>query len=260
MTRARRARPEFAMPRRNAQLAIAVLGLWLLPLAAGHGPPATRAGEVRILVDQNDDCSGDDGTAAAECNGTHDLVAMDLREAWDEAFAAQVVVFRFLLNGGAPADGFVDVLTFRTGQGVRSFELRTTDNLHFTGTFDRVNATGPIGDGARFAVEGTVRLSTLGAIPGDVISEFQVQAFHGTTAGDVMPGTYSTEDGRGPVGSAEMASPTELARPSYRLVGSHAPGTSASPTPQGDDPGAPGVSLGAVALALALVALALRRR
>src|SRR5688572_31439732 len=79
--------------------AVAIALLLPPPPAAAHGPPVVRDQDTRLLADHNDDCGGDDAGALENCRGSHDLVSLDLREAYDEELG-NVVVFRLLMNLG----------------------------------------------------------------------------------------------------------------------------------------------------------------
>ncbi len=174
-------------------LAAALLATLLLVagLAVAHGPPSVRDQDVRLLADHNDDCGGDTGSLS-NCNGSHDLVALDVREGHDDA-RGDVVFFRFLLNGGSGS--LRDVLTLKTAGAVKTFEIRTTDNQAFEATgFDRVTKeplldAGGAQDGTRFVVEGRVPLAALGGA-GAKLTDFLVESYTGTTRGDYMPGGY----------------------------------------------------------------------
>lgn len=178
--------------RRVAPTAL-LLGL-LLALATpatAHGPPPIRDQDTRLLADHNDDC-GDDGGSISNCNGSHDLVALDIREGHD-AKLGDIVYFRFALNHGTGS--LRDVLTVKVNGATKTFEIRTTDNQKFETTgFDSVTV-GPLlsasgtQDGSRFVVEAGVKLQTLGGV-GAKLTDYLVEAYTGTTRGDYMPGGY----------------------------------------------------------------------
>lgn len=159
--------------------------------ASAHGPPPLRDQDTRLLADHNDDCGGDSGSLS-NCNGSHDLVALDIREAHDAA-RGDLVHFRFLLNGGAGS--LRDVLTVKVNGASKSFELRTTDNKAFQTTgFDVVTVApllgeGGVQDGSRFVVDAGVKLQTLGGA-GAKITDYLVESYTGSTRGDYMPGGY----------------------------------------------------------------------
>jgi hypothetical protein len=195
-----------------ALLAFLVL---LAPLAAAHGPGPAMDQDARLLADHNDDCGGDDVGALSSCRGTHDLVSLDVRELHEGG--SDLVVFRFLLNGGNAADGLRDVLSLKADGAAKTFEIRTTNNQDFQGTgFTSVSKALPTGDGTRFIVEATVRRDSLGPV-GAKLTEFKVEAFRGSTSGDYMPGGY-----HGPVG---QVSDPDQSPPTNRVAGCLRPGT-----------------------------------
>lgn len=180
------------MTRLVAAVALAAL---LVPLAAAHGAPAPRGQDSYLLDDHNDDCGGHSAADPDRCNGTHDLIALHIQEAYD-ASLGDVVRFRFFLNGGTTSDGLRDVLTFKTGSTTRTFELRTSNNVDFQGTgFDRVAKAIPVRfpsgsvDGDRFIVEATVKASALGGV-GTKLTDYRLDAYRGPSnaRGDYVPG------------------------------------------------------------------------
>jgi hypothetical protein len=198
-------------PRFVLLLALAVL----LPMAAAHGPAPAKDQDARLLADHNDDCGGDDVGGLSNCRGTHDLVGLDVRELNDGA--NDLVVFRFLLNGGNAADGLRDVLSLKADGTTKTFEIRTTNNQDFQGTgFASVSKAVPANDGTRFIVEATVRRDALGAVDAK-LTEFKVDAFRGSTSGDYMPGGY-----HGPVGQVNDPAQSPATN---RVAGCLKPGT-----------------------------------
>lgn len=172
-----------------------VLLLLFVPVAAAHGAPPERGQDTALLADHNDDCGGHSATDPDRCNGTHDLVAMYVQEAYDPTLG-DVVKFRFMLNGGQASDGLRDVLTLKANGATKTFELRTTNNIDFQGTgFDAVAKAVPLrfpsgsADGDRFLVEATVKAASLGGI-GAKLTDYKVDAFRGSNnaRGDYMPG------------------------------------------------------------------------
>ncbi len=199
-----------------AVLAAATL-LLAMPAAQAHGGAPPRAHETRILHDMNDDCGGDGVTA--NCRGTHDLIALDVRETWDPTLG-DVLVVRLTLDKGASGAALKDTLTVKVGSATKTFALETADDKAFTGAFDRVAGPFPLNDGTRFAVEGTLKRSTLGAAVGDTLSGWALQSASGTTEGDKMPGSYRTSLGTdGPAPASEASDPTAYGPASYKLKG-----------------------------------------
>lgn len=196
----------------------ALLALALLPSASAHGPPDPLDFETALLVDHNDDC-GEDG---ASCRGTHDLIAVYVREKVD-AQHGDVVVFRFFANAGSfPVK---DVFTFKAGTASKTLELTTSDNRAFTmggnlpvarvGTGASLNDPGAPG---RFSVEITVKASELGPV-GTALTSFKVEAFKGSTKGDYMPGGFVDALGIDHANPDQGSQPTNRAAAEYKLRG-----------------------------------------
>lgn len=186
-----------------------------LPAAWAHGAPAPDARHTRLLADWLDDCGGDGGAATGACKGSHDLLALDVREVRDDALG-DAVAFRLFLDKGQPGPRR-DTLTVNTPGGARSFTFQTSDDRTFTsgGGFDRVEGPFPVpGEATRLMVDGLVRLSALGKV-GDSISAFKVEAFADGSVGDHMPGGC-----RNAVGDCIVTGPKEdYTRQSYALRG-----------------------------------------
>lgn len=210
-------KPDALPPRTLAGLLfLALLALLVfVPVAAGHGAPPALDQDTRLLADHNDDCGGDDPGSLGNCRGTHDLIALDVRER--HAGGQDLVVFRFFLNGGTASDGLRDVLSLKADGATKTFELRTTNNVDFQGTgFESVSKAISINDGTRFVVEATVKRDALGGV-GSKLTEFRVEAFRGSTAGDYMPGGY-----HGPLGQVDNPPQSPATN---RIAGCLRPGT-----------------------------------
>lgn len=52
------------------------------PLASAHGAPSPDPRHTRLLADWADDCGGDGGARTGSGKGSHDLLALDLRESF----------------------------------------------------------------------------------------------------------------------------------------------------------------------------------
>ena len=167
-------------------LAFALVVVAAVP-AGAHGPPTKRDQDFRLLADHNDDCGGDSGTLP-NCHGSHDLVGLDVLERHDGGLG-DVVVFRFILNGGSGT--LKDVLTLKAGSTTKTFELHTTDNKDFSKSVGFASVSGPIGinDGDRFIVEASVRIADLGGAT-TLLKDYRVDAYVGGSRGDYMPGGY----------------------------------------------------------------------
>lgn len=178
-----------------ALMALAVAALLLVPGAGAHGPPTVRDQDVRLLADHNDDCGGHGPGGGNNCGGSHDLVALDLREAHD-ATLGDLVYLRLMLSGGSGA--VRDVITLKAAGSTKTFELRTSDNKAFTATgFDTPVTVSPARnpdgsqDGARIVVEAGVKAHALGGVGAKIDADYKVDAYN--AAGDrrdYMPGGY----------------------------------------------------------------------
>lgn len=195
------------------------------PTGSAHGAPDPPAWMVRLQHDYNDDWGGH-----ANPHDGHDLIALDVQEAFNATRDVDVLVFRLLFGGGYNDDAtkplLRDVLTFKAKGAAVSAEFRTTDNLRFEGSFHRVR--GPfqvIGadgnpDGLRRYIEGELDLPTLGLAVGDALSDFLVQGYADTVAADHMVGGYTLNGQRtDTIPATEEAQPVSYRRPTYTLRG-----------------------------------------
>jgi len=207
--------------RRTLLATVPVVLLVLSGTASAHGAPNPRDFETRILTDQNDDC-GEHG--ADGCRGTHDLLAVSIREAHDADLGDVLVVSLWMDHGGSGAKR--DIVSFQAGGDTKTVTFRTSGDGTFTvDGAARISAPYPVPsasaqDGTRFGVDATVALSTLGIGKGDRVSGFKVDAYAGETRGDIMPGTYVTALGtEAPKGANEQGAPAEYVRAAYTLRG-----------------------------------------
>lgn len=169
--------------------------LVLLPLAGAHAPPPAKEYEMRILADYNDDWFG--------TQHGHNLVSLDLREAYNATLGDNVLIFRLMISGGYAGENPVanplpkpaalrDVITFKADGQDKGLEFVTADNVAFTGTFDAVYGPEPVlvdgaQDGTRVFVTGIARFSSLGIQAGSKLTGWFVNGFADTTAADNMP-------------------------------------------------------------------------
>lgn len=196
---------------------IVLVVAWLAPTAEAHAAPDPPDYMTRLLHDYNDDWGGDQ----AGSRDGHDVMALDIQEAYNSTFAQDVLVFRLTLNGGytgSERPELREVLTFQAKGAEQSKEFRTLDNVKFTGSFDAVNGPFPAltadgsQDGTRFYLEGSLKASTLGLKAGDKISNFFVQGYAGSDKRDHMVGGY-TIGGQ----ALDQAPPEEQSQPaSYK--------------------------------------------
>src|SRR5688572_19000334 len=80
-----------------------LLGILFAPTAAAHAAPLPPEWMTRILHDYSDDW-GSDGAQASPRDG-HDLVALDIREEYNQTFQQEAFVVRLSMNFGYDADG-----------------------------------------------------------------------------------------------------------------------------------------------------------
>jgi hypothetical protein len=171
-------------------LALLTCLLLALPTVQAHAPPPAKEYETRILTDYNDDWFGtQDG---------HNLVSLDVREAYNATLADYVMIFRLMISGGyapAPVGGgsvLSDRITFKADGTEKELSFETADNVAFTGTFDAVYGPEPVlvdgaQDGDRVFVTGVSRFSNLGILPGSKLTEWFVEGFADDADGDRMP-------------------------------------------------------------------------
>jgi hypothetical protein len=153
------------------------------------------------------------------CQGTHDLIAMDVRESYDAGSGQDQVMLRLFVNGGDAASGLKDVISLKVDGSGKTFDMRTSNNHDFQGTgFDHVGLGPALNDGTRFVIEGTMARSALGAV-GAKLTDFHVEAWKGSTNGDAMKGSYHTVTGMGPASSSEGSDPQEYSRNEYDVRG-----------------------------------------
>lgn len=143
--------------------ALSLLALLVLLPVSAHEAPEPKDQDVRLLHDCIDDYFGSDTFGGSG----YDLHTLDLREIYDETLG-NAIVFRLVLNGEGTAT--IDV-SFMVGSAGKSYKF-TKGSGAWTGTFDRVALPNDIDDGARFVLEGTVALSSIGANVGSNIADY----------------------------------------------------------------------------------------
>lgn len=190
--------PDFNNRMQRLLVAAATVALLLAAIPAGqaHAAPDPPDYMTRLLHDYNDDWGGDQ----AGSRDGHDIMALDLQEAYNATMGQNVLVFRLTMNfgyTGSQRPELREVFTFQAKGSQVSKEFKTTDNQKFTGTFDAVN--GPYHaltadgsrDGTRFYLEGIMKYSTLSVNVGDKISNFFVQGYAGPDKRDHMVGGFT---------------------------------------------------------------------
>lgn len=169
-------------------LAGILLASFAIPTAYAHAPPPAKEYETRVLADYNDDWFGtQDG---------HNLVSLDVQEAYNATFGENVLIFRLMISGGYAATGggtmLTDHITFKADGQDRELTFSTADNAAFTGTFDAVYGPEPVlvdgaQDGSRVFITGVSRFSTLGIDPGSKLTEWFVVGHADDAEADKMP-------------------------------------------------------------------------
>lgn len=199
-----------------------------LPSGVAHGAPDPPEWMTRLLADYNDDFGGPDGHSAVRDG--HELIALDVQEAYNSTLRQDTLVFRFVMNYGYDSDTtrpeLKDVLTFKAKGQTATKELRTSNNQAFTGSFDAVGAPSAVlksdgtTDGTRFYISGTLRYETLGLKVGDKLSEFFVQGYAGSAMADHMVGGYTVGNQRiEQEPPSEQADPQAYRKTDYTLLG-----------------------------------------
>lgn len=165
----------------NRVLAAGLLLLLLAPLAAAHTAAPPRSDYTRVLHDCEDDWFGDDSGLGSGRDG-YDLHTLDVREAWSEALGHHVI-FRTILNG----EGSATITLSLKADGASKSYTWTGSGSSWTGTFASIKVDNSLNDGPRFALEGTVKRSTLGADVGDKLTEYRLSSTIDGDDGDAVP-------------------------------------------------------------------------
>ena len=205
-------------------LPVAALALLLaLPLAAAHGAGTPREVEVRVLLD-DDGALGYGGCGPAQETGTActpepeglDVLALDVREAFLDDEPA--IAFRMIVQSALVHDGRGLRLTLTAVGAQQVFAVASPDGIAYTSTdFDLLQGPFDVFDGHPKAVDGWLRLSTLGVAVGDTLTGIHLDSTHHDEADDVMPGTYHSN-------GVEMPHLPHDADPGEALA-EHLPGT-----------------------------------
>lgn len=177
-----------------------LLAMAMIPMASAHASAPPPDYMVRLLHDCNDDYFGDDSSITSRPG--HDIHSLDLREAWSSELGNHVV-FKIILNG----DDDETITVALSAGGSKSYDF-VRNNGVWSGTFAKVRHIEDIGDGNRFALEGSVRVSSLGSI-GDTLRSFTVTGKSGGDTHDRIPGN-----------DAQLGGCSDnYERPDYRLAG-----------------------------------------
>lgn len=183
-------------------LPLLIAGLLLAPLAVAHVAAPPRSDFTRLLHDCNDDYFG--GDSAIGGRDGYDIHTLEVKEAWNSALGHHLV-FRTILNGEGPS---TITLSMKAGSATKSYEW-STGGSSWTGTFDRVEKKDDVDDGDRFALEGAVKRSTLGASVGQKLTDYTLQGSDGGDDHDSVPGNDNS------LGACQ----DNFRRPDYALQG-----------------------------------------
>lgn len=179
-------------------VAFALLGMTasVAPRVAAHGAAEAREIDLRVLLDDDGGLGyggcGPSEEAGAPCTPAPDgldVLALDVREAWlgDEP----AIVFRMIVQSASVHDGrgLLLALTANGAQGL--FRVASPDGVNYTSSdFDLLEGPFDVGDGFPKAVDGWLRLSTLGVNAGDEVTGIHLDSTHHDEPDDAMPGTY----------------------------------------------------------------------
>lgn len=168
----------------------------LVPGAHAHGAAAPREVDLRVLLDDDGGLGyggcGPADEAGAPCTPEPeglDVLALDVREAFLGPEPA--VAFRMVVQSAVVHDGRGLRLTLTANGTQRQFAAASPDGVAYTSTaFDLLEGPFDVFDGHPKAIDGWLRLSTLGVAVGDSITGIHLDTTHHDEPDDVMPGTY----------------------------------------------------------------------
>lgn len=184
--------------RAAASVAFAALAaaMALAPGAQAHGAGEAREVDLRVLLDDDGGLGyggcGPSEQAGAACTPAPeglDVLALDVREAW--LGDAPAIAFRMVVQGEAGHAGRGLLLTLTANGTQRTFAVASPDGVGYTSTdFDLLQGPFDVADGHPKAIDGWLRLSTLGAAAGDQVTGIHLDSTRDGEPDDVMPGTY----------------------------------------------------------------------
>lgn len=167
-----------------------------LPGVAAHGAAAPREVDLRVLLD-DDGGLGYGGCGPSEETGTSctpapeglDVLALDVREAF--LGAAPALAFRMVVQSAVVHDGRGLLLTMTANGTEHKLAIASPDGTNYTSPdFDRLEGPFDVFDGHPKAIDGWLRLSTLGLAVGDSITGIHLDSTHHDEPDDVTPGAY----------------------------------------------------------------------
>lgn len=186
------------MTKRGSLTFVSILvALLLAPTASGHGAPDARDLDHRAVADNTSygDYGGEGGVPPPLIADALDLLALDVREAYGPSAggATAGLWLRLIVQTDSEEATHRVVIDLAAGSGGATVELTTSDLTTWNAAgADAVLPGVPVGDGHPRAVDVFLSYATLGAGPGDALSEVSATSYSGDTAGDVMPGGYNT--------------------------------------------------------------------
>lgn len=197
-----------------ALLLLALGTLVSLPVASAHGTPEAREIDTRVLEEGLDllldygstnglledacgadfqDCAGL-GPLPILYEGGHDLLTLDLREAYGPAASGALepgLWTRHTFRRGSDDVTLTDVISFTLNGTAVELEMTSMDNQVFTSTtFTYVSEKYDEGEYER-GLQGFIPYSALGTGPGATLTDITVTSFVDGSPTDVMPGAYS---------------------------------------------------------------------
>lgn len=213
-------------------LAAVVAVTLLLPAALAHSTPAAREIDTRVLEEGLDllldygSANGllEDGCGAdfEQCGGVgplpvayeggHDLLSLDLREAYGPGAENGTIEpglwIRLTFRRGLADVELSDVITFELNGSTVSLDMTSMDNQVFTSqTFTYVSEKYEEGTYER-GLQAFVPYAIIGAAPGDTLTSISVTSYVDGSPTDIMPGSYYYEGQQAPDTHGTADSPT----------------------------------------------------
>lgn len=208
------------MTKRAAAVAAswAVLLLAAAP-AAGHGLPAPRSIDTRVLADEDGQLAFAGCVEGVGCQFDGlDLLALDMREAAN-ATGRPMVVFRITFQTEMDSfDGTTLTLSFKAGGKDQSVVF--TMGANATGDAARIDGPFDVGDGHPKGIDAWFDAATLGVAVGDAITDIRLRSSAGAQgADDIVPGTWQVAGNAVPFIPDEPDVPEAPPAGTYTLAG-----------------------------------------
>lgn len=166
--------------------------------ATAQDPPQPREIDGRLMTDgdQPDDyglCLMEEVCAMDE--GAIDLLAVDVREAWDQSTGLPALFLRLHYDGGNPVEGKQRIVfVMESPAGAFALEAYSKNLNDWHGDFDGIRGPYPYYEDGPKSLDFMLLYQTLGVGPGDSLSGLRVMSFVGDKRGDVMPGSWHYMD------------------------------------------------------------------